>query len=92
MWMPELRSAAPGTSCALPTNGDTYRYVIRAGVQYGHVLNPEMGRPITDAPRCVAVNAATCTEVGLLVKVALLRGAGGEEFLKLEKVRTWCLR
>jgi hypothetical protein len=38
------------------------------------------------------VHAATCTEAGLLAKLALLRGAGAEEFLKLEKVRAWCVR
>ena len=77
---------------ALATSGDTYRYVLRAGVRYGHVLNPQTGWPITDAPRSVTVHAATCTEAGLLAKLALLRGAGAEEFLKLEKVRAWCVR
>jgi len=77
---------------ALATSGDTYRYVVRDGVRYGHVLNPQTGWPITDAPRSVTVHAATCTEAGLLAKLALLRGAGAEEFLKAEKVRAWCVR
>lgn len=77
---------------ALATSGDTHRYVMRAGVRYGHVLNPKTGWPIVDAPRSVTVHAATCTEAGLLAKLALLRGAGAEEFLKLEKVRAWCVR
>jgi thiamine biosynthesis lipoprotein len=77
---------------ALATSGDAYRYVMRDGVRYGHVLNPRTGWPITDAPRSVTVHAATCTEAGLLAKLALLRGAGAEEFLKLEKVRAWCVR
>lgn len=79
-------------SGALATSGDAYRYVVRDGVRYGHVLNPLTGWPITDAPRSVTVHAATCTEAGLLAKLALLRGAGAEEFLKLEKVRAWCVR
>lgn len=80
------------SSGALATSGDTYRHVISAGVRYGHVLNPKTGWPITDAPRSVTVHAATCTEAGLLAKLALLRGAGAEEFLKIEKVRAWCVR
>ena len=80
------------SSGALATSGDTHRYVMRAGVRYGHVLNPKTGWPIADAPRSVTVHAATCTEAGLLAKLALLRGAGAEEFLKLEKARAWCVR
>jgi hypothetical protein len=38
-------------------------------------------------PRSMTVHPATCTEAGLLAKLALLRGAGAEEFLKLEKER-----
>jgi thiamine biosynthesis lipoprotein len=77
---------------ALATSGDTHRHVVSAGVRYGHVLNPNTGWPISGAPRSVTVHAPTCTEAGLLAKLALLRGAGAEEFLKLEKVRAWCVR
>jgi thiamine biosynthesis lipoprotein len=66
--------------------------VIGAGVRYGHVLNPKTGWPIADAPRSVTVHAQTCTEAGLLAKLALLKGSGAEEFLKSEKVRAWCVR
>ncbi|MHB8723682.1 MAG: FAD:protein FMN transferase [Steroidobacteraceae bacterium] len=77
---------------ALATSGDTHRHVQAAGVRYGHILNPQTGWPIAGAPRSVTVHAATCTEAGLLAKLALLRGAGAEEFLKSEKVRAWCVR
>jgi FAD:protein FMN transferase len=77
---------------ALATSGDTYRNVLNRGVRYGHVLDPRTGWPVTAAPRSVTVHANTCTEAGLLAKLALLRGAGAEEFLKLEKVRAWCVR
>ncbi len=77
---------------ALATSGDTHRHVISAGVRYGHVFDPRTGWPITDAPRSVTVHAATCTEAGLLAKLALLRGAEAESFLKSEKVRAWCVR
>ncbi len=80
------------SSGALATSGDSHRYLAQAGVRYGHLLNPHTGWPIVDAPRSVTVHAATCTEAGLLAKLALLRGAGAEEFLKAEKVRAWCIR
>ncbi len=92
----ERTGAAAGllelSSGALATSGDTHRHVRAAGVRYGHVLNPQTGWPIAEAPRSVTVHAATCTEAGLLAKLALLRGAGAEEFLKAEKVRAWCVR
>lgn len=77
---------------ALATSGDTHRHILDAGVRYGHVLNPKTGRPISGAPRSVTVHAPTCTEAGLLAKLALLRAEGAEEFLKAEKVRAWCVR
>ncbi len=80
------------SSGALATSGDSHRYVLNRGVRYGHVLNPQTGWPIADAPRSVTVHAKTCSEAGLLAKLALLRGAGAEDFLTLEKVRAWCLR
>ncbi len=80
------------THGALATSGDTYRYVNDRGTRYGHVLDPRTGWPIPDAPRSVTVHAPTCTEAGLLAKLALLRGADAEDFLRQEKVRAWCVR
>lgn len=77
---------------ALATSGDTYRHVIKDGLRYGHVLNPRTGWPVAAAPRSVTVHAATCSEAGLLAKLALLRGAAAEQFLKSEQVRAWCVR
>jgi len=77
---------------ALATSGDTYRVVKASGVRYGHVLDPHSCWPIPDAPRSVTVHAATCTEAGLLAKLALLRGAQAEAFLQEERVRAWCIR
>ena len=77
---------------ALATSGDTYRYVKDEGVRYGHVLDPRSGWPIPDAPRSVTVHAPTCTEAGLLAKLALLSGADAETFLRQEQVRAWCVR
>jgi FAD:protein FMN transferase len=78
------------SSGALATIGDTDRHV--AGVRHGHALNPRTGWPITDAPTSVTAHAATCIEAGLLAELAMLRGAGAEEFLRREKVRAWCVR
>jgi thiamine biosynthesis lipoprotein len=77
---------------ALATSGDTHRHVLKDGVRYGHVLDPKTGWPILDAPRSVTVHANTCSEAGLLAKLALLRGAGAEKFLEEEGVRAWCVR
>jgi FAD:protein FMN transferase len=79
-------------SGALATSGDAHRYMRGPDVRYGHVLNPQTGWPIRDAPRSVTVHASSCTEAGLLAKLALLSGQGAEEFLKLEGVRAWCIR
>jgi thiamine biosynthesis lipoprotein len=77
---------------ALATSGDSYRYVKEKGVRYGHVLDPRSGWPIPNAPRSVTVHAATCSEAGLLAKLALLRGAEAEAFLREEQVHSWCVR
>jgi thiamine biosynthesis lipoprotein len=77
---------------ALATSGDAHRYVTGIGARFGHVLDPHTGWPISGAPRSVTVHAPTCSEAGLLAKLALLRGTRAEEFLKSEKVRAWCIR
>jgi thiamine biosynthesis lipoprotein len=80
------------TGGALATSGDAHRHLVSDGVRYGHVLDPRTGWPIPDAPRSVTVHAETCSEAGLLAKLAILRGAGAEEFLAAEKIRAWCVR
>lgn len=78
---------------AIATSGDTYRRIIQSGMRYSHVLDPQSGWPVIDAPRTVTVHANTCSEAGrLLAKLALLRGADAEAFLKAEQVRAWCIR
>ena len=77
---------------ALATSGDAHRRLVRDGVVFGHVLDPRTGWPVTHAPRAVTVHAPTCTEAGQLAKLALLHGAGAEEFLREQGARSWCLR
>jgi thiamine biosynthesis lipoprotein len=74
---------------ALATSGDSRRYLLRAGVRYGHILDPRTGWPVIDAPRSVTVAASSCTEAGLLSTLALLRGAGARDFLEEQGVRYW---
>jgi FAD:protein FMN transferase len=80
------------THGAVATSGDTYRHLTVDGVRYGHVLDPTTGWPISGAPRSVTVHATTCSEAGLLAKLALLSGADAEAFLRAEKARAWCYR
>jgi len=40
----------------------------------------------------VTVAAPTCTHAGMLTTLAMLRGAGAEQFLDSEGVRHWVLR
>ncbi len=80
------------TGGALATSGDAHRHVMSGGLRYGHVLDPVTGWPVANAPRSVTVHAATCSEAGLLAKLALLSGADAEQFLRAEHVRAWCAR
>jgi len=76
----------------IATSGDTYRYLIREGKRYGHILDPTTGWPVEDAPRSVTVAADTCTEAGMLATFAMLHGANAETFLSAQGVRFWCMR
>jgi thiamine biosynthesis lipoprotein len=77
---------------ALATSGDARRFLLKDGHRYGHVLDARTGWPVEGAPRSVTVAAATCTEAGTFSTLALLQGAGAEEFLRAQRVEFWCLR
>ena len=77
---------------ALATSGDAHRFLLKDGHRYGHVLDPLTGWPIADAPRSVTVHAGTCSEAGLLAKLAVLQGINAEAFLKQEQVQAWVER
>ncbi len=49
---------------ALATSGDARRYLLKDGVRYGHILNPQTCRPVAQVPRSVTVAAASCIEAG----------------------------
>ncbi len=77
---------------ALATSGDSRRYVLKDGVRYGHILDPRTGWPVPGSPRSVTVAGSNCTEAGLLSTLALLQGAGAQQFLENERVRYWILQ
>jgi thiamine biosynthesis lipoprotein len=47
---------------------------------------------VQGAPRSVTVAAACCLEAGMIATLAMLQGAGAEEFLEGQGVPHWCLR
>jgi len=76
---------------ALATSGDARRFLLKDGVRYGHILNPQTGRPVIGAPRSVTVSAPTCMQAGILSTLAMLQGANASEFLRRESVAAWVL-
>ncbi|MFM2066229.1 MAG: hypothetical protein RLZZ584_1138 [Pseudomonadota bacterium] len=94
----EAARAAPGqlvlelTAGALATSGDARRFLLKDGVRYGHILDPRTGWPVAGAPRSVTVAAGSCTEAGLFSTLAMLQGAGAEDFLREQGLPFWVLR
>jgi thiamine biosynthesis lipoprotein len=77
---------------ALATSGDAHRFLLRNGVRYPHILNPQTAWPVMRAPRSVTVLGDTCTEAGLLATLAMLYGDQAEVFLTGQGVRHWIER
>ena len=76
----------------IATSGDAHRYLLKDGVRYSHILDPQTGWPVHGAPRSVTVIASTCTEAGMLATFAMLQGGAAESFLKQQEIMHWCLR
>ena len=74
------------------TSGDARRFLLKDNIRYGHILNPQTGWPVRDAPRSVTVAAPTCVEAGMLTTFAMLQGAGAESFLQEQQVQHWIVR
>lgn len=77
---------------ALATSGDSQRFLLRDGVRYSHILDPRSGWPVADAPRSVTVIAPTCIQAGVFSTLALMMGAGAEDFLDEQGVKYWSVR
>lgn len=79
-------------SGALATSGDTRRFVMHEGVRYGHILNPQTGWPVRNAPSAITVAADSCVQAGVFCTLAMLEGKGAEQFLEAEGVAHWVTR
>ncbi len=77
---------------ALATSGDARRFLEKDGVRYSHVLNPKTGWPVADAATSITVAADTCVQAGMLSTLAILKGAGAEDFLTEQAEQYWCRR
>ncbi|VAW63516.1 FAD:protein FMN transferase [hydrothermal vent metagenome] len=75
----------------LATSGDARRFLLKDGVRYSHILDPQTGYPVPDAPRSVTVIANTCIEAGMLSTFAMLQGNNADDFLKAQDVKYWCV-
>lgn len=70
----------------MATSGDAFRYLLRDGIRYGHVLDATTGWPVPGAPASVTVMAAHCTLAGMLATLALLQGDQAAAFLDAQRV------
>jgi len=77
---------------ALTTSGDAHRYLLRGEKRYSHVLNPQTGWPVSDAPGSVTVAGNSCVEAGVLSTLAMLKGTQAEIFLQQQGVSHWVQR
>jgi len=77
---------------ALATSGDARRYLINAGIRYGHVLNAKTGWPILHAPRSITTVAPQCIQAGILATLGLLQGQQAEAFLTEQEITYWARR
>ena len=74
---------------AIATSGNAYRYILKDGVRYSHVLNPKTGWPIDNTPHTVSVAALTCVEAGMMSTLAMLQGANARAFLEAQEIDFW---
>lgn len=91
-----LRGSPPGLLQlkvgALATSGDAFRFLVKDGRRYGHILDSLSGWPVENAARSITVAADTCTEAGMYSTLAMLQGEGAEDFLAAQQVDHWCDR
>lgn len=93
---PERENSAVGhiniADGGIATSGDARRFCMVDGVRMGHILNPRTGWPVAGAPRSATVLGNTCVEAGFLATLAVLHGAGAEDFLREQEARHYCIR
>lgn len=69
------------TCGALASSGDYERYSVIQGKKYSHILNPLTGWPV-EGYSSVSVVADQCVIAGSAATIAMLKGEGGEQWLK----------
>ena len=72
---------------ALATSGDSRRFIEKNGSRYGHIINPQTGYPVENAPRSVTVLSSSCITCGMLTTMAMLQGDNAEQFLEAQNVK-----
>jgi FAD:protein FMN transferase len=76
----------------IATSGDTYRYCLHQGKRLSHILDPQTGWPVANAPQTITVMANTCTLAGMLATFAMLQGEYAEDFLQAQNAVYWVQR
>ena len=74
--------------CAVATSGDYLCGIIVEGRRYGHIIDPNTGRPVANGCRQVTVIAPTCLQAGALSTAAFILGP--EEGLELIQDMSGC--
>lgn len=64
----------------IATSGDYQRFMVVDGRRYSHLLDPRTGWPVSGLTS-VSVVAARCLVAGTASTIAMLKGAGGAEWL-----------
>lgn len=77
---------------ALATSGNSYQFILKNGIRYGHIINPITGWPDIDSPISITVAAASCMDAGILSTLAMLQGKNAESFLTNQGVKYWVYR
>jgi len=73
----------------IATSGDVYRYLLKDGIRYSHILDPHTGWPIPDSAHSITVVSETCIEAGILATLAMLHGKSAKQFLEEQDVSFW---
>jgi thiamine biosynthesis lipoprotein len=74
---------------AIATSGFANRFQFKNGIRYGHILDPNTGWPIENAPASVTVAAPQCITAGMLATLAILQGNQAQNFLNQQSVEFW---
>ena len=73
----------------LATSGDANRFLVKDGQRYTHILDPQTGWPIVEAPRSITVAAPTCIQAGMMCTIAMTKAKQASAFLKNNRLTYW---